>query len=535
MIALSRLCLRCGKMAQVERGRCPDCGSQLEIESENNHFLSGPLMKGGKAVTLPPGTILLERFRIAHHINNGRYGSVYLAEDMLCSMQVALKVTDVGSQSEELAALQLQREKAIYNRIQNFRHVIKIYDLHFVPWGGTGLLVLSMEYANGDTFRKWLMDRRKDREARQTAGMEYFKQACWGVGDGHQGDVIHHDLKPENFLFLDGVLKVSDFGGATCAQMLQKMSGFFCETLPSEFGTPVYMSPEHFIAFHLDDLDERSDIYSLGVILFEILNPKGRPPFAGPYERLRKMHLEVPAPRLQEAGKKFAGVIAKCLEKDPANRYQSVAGLLDDLEERSGNKPSRGIPLKASTEELSRELEETWEKASLLFSQNDFNKAFRLTEKVLAAQPDHPGAQQLKDELSTRFSQSEQLYQEIDRSLNGGDLSELVALLQEAISIYPEHPAGRLVQIKLGARARQYRAAMEEGLRALEEERWGTALECFRQALRLHPGAKSLMEIIEPLNKIADLRQEIHRAIAQGESRKALRQARLVDLLIEKI
>jgi outer membrane protein assembly factor BamD (BamD/ComL family) len=152
----------------------------------------------------------------------------------------------------------------------------------------------------------------------------------------------------------------------------------------------------------------------------------------------------------------------------------------------------------------------------------------------LAAQPDHPGAQQLKDELSKRFSQSEQLYQEIDRGLNGGDLSELVALLQEAVSIYPEHPAGRLVQIKIGARARQYRGAMEEGLRALEEERWGTALECFRQALRLHHGANSLREIIEPLNKISDLRQEIHRAIAQGESGKALRLARLADLLIEK-
>jgi len=290
------------------------------------------------------------------------------------------------------------------------------------------------------------------------------------------------------------------------------------------------MSPEHFTAGHLDDLDERTDIYSCGVILYELVHPKGRPPFEGSYERLRQLHLEVPAPRLPEAGEKLAKVIARCLEKNPADRYQSVAELLDDLEERPND-----IKLEASTEETENNLEETWERASLFFSQGDLNEAARLTEKVLDAQPDHPGARQLKEELSSRFSQAEQFYREIDRDLDGGDLAELIDLLNNAVSIYSEHPAGLLVQAKLGARARQYRNAMEEGLMALKEERWGSALECFRKAMNLHPGGTNLGPIIGFLTRIEDLRRDIHQALAQGEFKTALRLAHLVDLLVEQM
>jgi serine/threonine protein kinase len=298
--------------------------------------------------------------------------------------------------------------------------------------------------------------------------------------------------------------------------------------LPSELGTPAYMSPEHFIAAHLNDLDARADIYSLGINLYEVLDPRGRLPFGGPFRRLRELHMEVRAPRLPEVGERLAEVVARCLEKNPADRYQNVAELLDDLEE----KPA-AIALEASTGET---VDETWERASHSFSQGDFNEAARLAEKVLEAKPDHTGARRLREELSARFGQAEQFYQEIARNLEAGDLSGLTDLVREAISIYPNHPAGHLAQVKLGARARRYRNVMEEGLQELQEERWESALECFCQVLKLiNPGAVRLKPIIEVLTRIREMRREIDQTLMQREFRKTLRLARSVDLQVTQM
>jgi tetratricopeptide (TPR) repeat protein len=289
------------------------------------------------------------------------------------------------------------------------------------------------------------------------------------------------------------------------------------------------MSPE-FINGNPNALDGRADIYSLGVILYELLNPKGQPPFWGPYNRIEELHMRAPVPQLLDAGEKLSGVIARCLEKNPAHRYQSVEELLDDLGERPDS-----VSLEASTEETASELEEIWEKASLSFSQRDFKEATRLMEEVLEADPNHPGAQSLKEELSARFNQAEQFYREIDRSLEVGDLSDLTGFLKEAVELYPDHPAGRLVQAKLGARVRRYVNAMEEGMKAFKEEHWESALECFRQAIELHSGATNLKQIIEFLTEVEDRRREIDQALSLRDFKEALRLARAIDQRVEEL
>ena len=519
------------RITRPKKGRRTGCGSGLKPDNQDSQFVSELFIPQERALVLPPGTMLIDRFRIEKHISNGRYGSVHLAEDWRSSLRVALKITNVGPQCGENAVSQLQREMAVYSRISNFEHVIKVYDLHFVTWEGTELLVLSMEYADGGTFRKWMTDHRKDLEARRMKGLGYFRQACLGVGASHEKNIVHLDVKPENLVFVNGVLKVSDFGAATYSRFLFNLDDWHVETFLSGIvGTPAYMSPE-FIKGNPKDLDGRADIYSLGIILYELLNPKGLPPFWGPYNRIEELHLKAPVPELPEAGEKLSRIIARCLEKNRAHRYQNVEELLDDLEERPGS-----IRLEASTEEPESQVEETWEKASLSFSERDFKEASRLTDEVLKADPNHPDARKLKEELSTRFHQAEQFYQEIASNFETKDLSELIELLKEAVEIYPDHPAGRLVQAKLGARARQYPNLMEEGVKALQEERWESALEFFLQAFKLRPGAVRLKQaVVEPLTRIKEMRQEIDQALAGGESKKALRLARSVNLLLAQL
>ena len=234
----------------------------------------------GTGAALAPGT-RLERYVIKDQVGAGSVGTVYRAWDELRECELAVKAVDVGPFSPPEVAAQLRREQAIYSRIEDQRHVLKVHDLHFIPHGGTNLLILSMEYADGGDFRKWLRAHRDDVHERQTSGITLFKQVCRGVAAIHDARVVHLDLKPENFLFVGQTLKVADFS----------LSGFLhglTATLPSGgtprlcngwLGTPLYMSPEHFLAPHIEDLDERADLYSLGVILYELLHPEGNDHF----------------------------------------------------------------------------------------------------------------------------------------------------------------------------------------------------------------------------------------------------------------
>ena len=353
---MKKLCSQCGKMVFPKDGNCPVCAIKLGDNEDKENFISGPYGQQRPIVSLYPGDTLMKRFEIKRHIGNGRFSSVYLAKDSLRKKEVALKVVEIGPLSEDTADLQLKREMKVHNRISDHKYVVKVYDMHFAPWGGTGLMLLSMEYASGGTFRKFLLERSEDLETRRTVGLSYLKQACRGVAVVHEAKAVHIDLKPENLLFCGKVLKVSDFGSAKIAQQMTQTSTSTWEMPSLEEGTPVYMSPEHFRAPHPDDVDLRADIYSLGIILFELLHPECRPPFGGSNPRLKELHLTVPAPRLPGSDKNMSDIVAQCLEKDPTKRYQTVLELIGDLEkgfstERKVPKPLKPTP-KLRTESI---------------------------------------------------------------------------------------------------------------------------------------------------------------------------------------
>ena len=506
--------------ARTGTGTWQRCESKVGAKERERDFLSRS--SGEKnLVRLPDDTTLLERFKIKNHIGEGSFASVFYAEDLLLSTEVALKVVEVGPCSEAIAQAQLKREIAVHSKISSYENVVRVYDLHYVPWGGTGLLVLPMEYAEGGTFRKWLIEHANDLEARQTIGMEYFKQACRGAGSAHNADTVNLDLKPENLLLSDGVLKVSDFGAAKFGQMLRQTSASRLDLPSLEVGTPTYMSPEHFIAPHPDDLDARADVYSLGIILFELHHPRCRPPFGGSDARLKELHLTVPAPRLAEAGENMACIIAQCLEKDPADRYQSVWELLDDLEHGYGNNRSQVIPEKAEGEEAIAHIEEIWEEASLWFSDGDFNEAARLTEEVLSIDPGHAQARRLKEELDTRFDQAKRFYHEIDKSLDGGNLDQLVDLLKEAVTIYPDHPAGHLAQTRLHSKTNQYREGWEAVSQCISHQNFDEAANHLKEVLRIHPEDTNAKELMEKLVKrpaqARDFYQAIENSLERGD------------------
>lgn len=326
MSTISRFCSRCRKQVQLEGDKCSVCGLRLRYEEEENDFLSGPFVPPDTIVTLHPGETLMDRFKIKSHLGSGRFGSVYLTEDTLGSAEVALKVVEVGPLTDDLPALQLKRERSLPSKISDFSHIIRVHDLHLMSWGGTGLLLLPMEYANGGSFRKWLLEHREDFEARRTIGLDYFKQACLGVQTIHEVGLVHLDLKPENLLLAGGKVKVSDLGlSRNYIQYAQNQ-----ETILKEFATPSYMSPEQFKSARQKDINPLSDIYTLGIILFEILD--GHVPFDGKdFDELKKKHLTYRPPPLDNTLAPWSRIVNRCLAKEPVKRYESVDELLADL------------------------------------------------------------------------------------------------------------------------------------------------------------------------------------------------------------
>ena len=492
-------------------GGTPKSGSDVQL----GDFLTGPSKSQRSLVRLSPGTILLDRFKIEKQLGNGRFASVYLAEDRLRESEIALKIIEVGPCSEALSRVQLKRETDAYSKISNFEYVVRIYDLHYAPWGGTGLLVLSMDYAEGGTFRKWLIEHKDDLKARQTTGLEYFKQACRGVSATHSAHTVNLDLKPENLLFSGGVLKVSDFGTAVLGQVLQQNSASIAELPSIEVGTPLYMSPEHFITAHPDDLDRRADIYSLGIILYELLHPKCRPPFGGSVSRLRELHLTFPAPRLAEAGENMAHIVAQCLEKDPVDRYQSVDELLNDLEYgHSHNAPVS--PKDADEEALLYRIEAAWEEASFCFSEGDLNEVRKLLEEVLRMDPEHDQAQQLKAEIEKRFDHAKQLYEEIQNGLDGTGLEQLIHLMKEAVDAYPDHPDGILIQSKLHKKAETYREYWEKASQSFRHQNFDEAAHHLKEVLRTNPTDVTAKKLLEELGERSAEAQRFYKDIETG-------------------
>jgi serine/threonine protein kinase len=495
--------------------------------------LSGPFTPGDEGVNLIKGVTLINRFQIKCLLGKGRFGATYLAQDALRSAEVALKVVDLGHSGENLAVLHFQHEMTVNDRILDYSHVIQVFDFHLVLWEETMLLLQSMEYANKGTFRKWLAEHKEDFETRRKLGLKFFKQACYGVCSFHNY-ITHLDLKPENLLFCDDVLKVSDFGTAKLAEPIENSAKLLPEISSLKTGTPVYMSPEQFLVSHPDDLDARSDLYSLGVILYEMLHPKGHPPFNGSYNQLRELHLKAPVPLLPEFGEKYSRIITRCLEKDPANRYQAIDDLVDAFEEKRIHKHSLQDSNKVEDKKPSDLLEKIWEKASHCYTHGSFKEAAALSNEVLNIQPDHTQARRLNEELSDRFARAEQFYQEISLNLEG-DLSILIKLLEEAIAIYPNHPSGHLIQTKIAARARQFRKAMEKGLIALQEENWETALNWYHKAFQLNPATQHLSQLIESLNQVVDTRRKMEAALQERKFDTALYLAHLVDIHVDEM
>ena len=279
---------------------------------------------------------LADRYRISGAVGAGGMAIVFRADDLKHDRPVAIKIL-----TPELAcslwSARFLREIQIASRLQH-PHILPLYDS-----GQAGdLLYYVMPFVTGESLRA-----RLDREAPLPIAdaVRLAREVADGLTHAHDIGVVHRDIKPENILLSDGQAIVADFG---IARAIEDGAGEHLTATGVSIGTPSYMSPEQSAG---EPTDERSDVYSLGCVLYEML--AGEPPFTGPTTMaIVAKRLAGPAPDVRvsrdSVDEALAGTIARALARVPADRIQSATELrklLDDAElahaANSGIVPSR--------------------------------------------------------------------------------------------------------------------------------------------------------------------------------------------------
>jgi eukaryotic-like serine/threonine-protein kinase len=275
-----------------------------------------------------PGT-KLGRYEIREKIGTGGMGEVYLGIDVRLNRKVALKVLAPGV-AGDIGRLRRFEQEAVAASSLNHPNILTVYE--FGEEGESHFL--AAELVEGKTLRD-LID---SNELETRSGLKYIEQAAFALAAAHSAGIIHRDIKPENLMIRpDGFLKILDFGLAKLTErpvveLDADTRAHFRTEAGHIVGTAHYMSPEQ--ARGLADIDARTDVWSLGIVLHEIL--AGKPPFSGPtFSDVIASVLRSSAPALAsivpECPAELDRIVTKSLQKDRGERYQSIKDMALDI------------------------------------------------------------------------------------------------------------------------------------------------------------------------------------------------------------
>lgn len=258
------------------------------------------------------------KYKIIEEIGNGGMGRVYKAIHLTLNRVVAVKMIHPDL-VDNLELIKRFYKEAKTQAQLNHQNIVSVYD--FLEIGGNYFII--MEYVHGESVGKIVSEHGP---FEPYIALSIFRQILTGIAYAHLKGVVHRDIKPSNFILTPSIVKITDFGIA------QIMGDTVLPTTEAVFGTPRYMSPEQILG---EKIDHRTDIYSLGVTLYEMLT--GRVPFNGnsDYE-IKRGHVELPPPlptqiRL-DIPRELENIVLKALLKKPEERFQSVNELILALE-----------------------------------------------------------------------------------------------------------------------------------------------------------------------------------------------------------
>jgi serine/threonine protein kinase/tetratricopeptide (TPR) repeat protein len=330
---------------------CSACGEKLQAAEKLSLFQTETLQ--ASPGELSTGSTFAGRYHIIEELGKGGMGRVYKAFDTEIKEKIALKLLKPETSFDEKMIERFRNELKLARKISQ-RNVCRMHDLNKEE----GRYYITMEYVHGEDLKRLI---RKVGQMPPGKAVSIAQQVCHGLSEAHSLGIVHRDLKPQNIMVDEaGNAKIMDFGIARSLHT-ESLTG-----TGVMIGTPEYMSPEQVEG---KDIDRRSDIYSLGIILYEMLT--GRVPFEGdtPFTIGVKHKSEIPKDPKDlnpQIPGELSRLILRCLEKDRSKRYQSAEELLPELEKVETEIPTTDRAVPAKRPQTSREITVKFELQKLL-------------------------------------------------------------------------------------------------------------------------------------------------------------------------
>ena len=455
-------------------------------------FPSSPACQENPRILLAPETEL-GRFTVIEHIDSGNTADIYLARDNVSCKNVAIKVVNAGPCSLGGGGEVLRNEKLLYDKVRDHRHIIKAYDVHSIKWAGTTLALLSMEFADGQSLAQWLGRSEIDPDTDYN-WLENFRQCTSAVTALHEAGLHHGDIKPDNFVMVNGNWKLCDL---SCASALSA---------------------------DLNHSHDRGDIFRLGGILIMLggrsndCNSALDDPTSGNGTTTSNY-----------VRRRLSDIINKCQGKHGQAKYESIHELLRDIDRITNE----------LTSQEHDDNERLWYRACMEIEVGRFDMALSACRTILERDPSYDQAQAMSLELNNRRSRADQIYAYLLNNNMSLDIGRFNALREQAASIYPNHPDALRVRPEVHPHMVLTEGLITKGEAAARSGQWEKALTCFENAMDMAPTSAKASRAVEVMSGIMEqihsARLQINNAIAQGQNVKAQIIDRAINEYLENI
>jgi serine/threonine protein kinase len=372
-------CTNCGKPLASDAKFCPSCGTPVPVSAFS------PIKDPRLAVI---ERALGNKYRILQKVGSGGFSDVYLGEHVQLSRKVAVKILLHSMGSDPEMVERFRRESKAAARLTH-PNIIDIYDVG----ESEGVYYFVMKYIEGETLGGKMQ---RERKIEPGEAIDIVRQVASALAYAHENNVIHRDIKPANVMLDDfGKPVLMDFGIARL-QLGENLT-----RTGTLMGTPHYLSPEQPLG---KPVDGRSDIYSLGIMFYEMLS--GRVPFHDEAAiALIYRHINEPPPPLKDQVSDLAPmlceIVHRMIEKQPEKRFQTAHEVVEALEPLAGIYPGRATPSRKSGPGA-----QSTEKLRLLAGEHlkdgQFSKALDIYRMILQRNPDDEDARQKIEDLVTK-------------------------------------------------------------------------------------------------------------------------------------